>query len=69
MPGKYYDAYPTEGGHAEMAPRSDLEYEFIKVNRPPDLSICDASVPFLGHLVGRSVDQSVDRSIRAIRRR
>eukprot|EP00904_Undaria_pinnatifida_P011444 jgi/Undpi1/742/HiC_scaffold_10.g04206.m1 len=28
--GKDYDAYPTEGGHSEMAPRNDLEYEFIK---------------------------------------
>lgn len=29
--GRFYDAWPTEGGHAEMSPRNDLEYEFIKV--------------------------------------
>ncbi|CAM9447383.1 unnamed protein product [Discosporangium mesarthrocarpum] len=26
----WYDAWPTEGGHAELAPRNDLEYEFIQ---------------------------------------
>lgn len=31
--GEWYDAWPTEGGHAEMSPRNDLEYEFIKVRR------------------------------------
>ncbi|CAM9123498.1 unnamed protein product [Pylaiella littoralis] len=25
-----YDAWPTEGGHAEMAPRNDLEYDLLK---------------------------------------
>lgn len=64
LSGKDYDAYPTEGGHAEMAPRNDLEYEFIKVNRPPDSSICDASVPF----IGRSVCRSAGRSLPAIGR-
>ncbi|CAM9990991.1 unnamed protein product [Scytosiphon promiscuus] len=28
--GEVYDAWPTEGGHAEMAPRNDLEYDLIK---------------------------------------
>lgn len=31
LPGESYDAWPTEGGHAELAPRDDLEYGFIKV--------------------------------------
>lgn len=29
--GKLYDAWATEGGHSEMAPRDDLEWEFCKV--------------------------------------
>eukprot|EP00903_Cladosiphon_okamuranus_P012608 g11797.t1 len=28
--GEVYDAWPTEGGHSEMSPRNDLEYELIK---------------------------------------
>ncbi|CAB1109771.1 unnamed protein product [Ectocarpus sp. CCAP 1310/34] len=28
--GEVYDAWPTEGGHSEMAPRDDLEYDLIK---------------------------------------
>lgn len=30
--GEVYDAWPTEGGHSEMAPRNDLEYDLIKVS-------------------------------------
>ncbi|CAM9327330.1 unnamed protein product [Ascophyllum nodosum] len=28
--GHVYDAWPTEGGHAEFAPRNDLDYELLK---------------------------------------
>ncbi|CAM9966374.1 unnamed protein product, partial [Choristocarpus tenellus] len=27
--GSWYDAWPSEGSHAELAPRNELEFEFI----------------------------------------
>lgn len=30
--GEAYDAWPTEGGHAEMSPRDDLEYDLMKAS-------------------------------------
>ena len=28
--GKYYEVFPSEGGHADFAPQSDLEWEYFK---------------------------------------
>ncbi|CAN0197591.1 unnamed protein product, partial [Laminaria digitata] len=75
--GKDYDAYPTEGGHAEMAPRNDLEYEFIKyvkqahgttrvsVERLASGSGLVNAYDFLCHAFPDRVDKEVDDAIRA----
>ena len=27
---KYYEVYPSEGGHVDFAPQNDEEYEYMK---------------------------------------
>jgi glucokinase len=27
---KYFEVYPSEGGHCDFAPQSDMQYEYLK---------------------------------------
>lgn len=75
--GCVYDAWPTEGGHAEMSPRDDLEYNFVKYMKRTQ-NITRVSVErvasgtgltnvydFLSETFPERVDKAVDDAIKS----